>query len=214
MQHVIFNFFLKIIVLLNFISSICKLRELVCLKDFFNMVCEDNSTISVEPPFKKTQKFDTIPKVLIEDYLVDQKLGIGLQKHQMPVIEENDISLQPNIEPIYENINTYCSRTEKFQVKQDTNLEKNPHHHHQELQVVKNCRKIGFRRLKTKLKITGLFIFVTMVPTLSTIIIFDYFQMKKDLVAVKQEFKRNLNPFKLGIFCSQKNHKFIFDFEN
>ena len=174
------------------------------------MVCEDNSTISVEPPFKK---FDTIPKVLIEDYLVNQELGIGLQKHQMPVIEENDVSLQPNIEPIYENINTYCSRTEKFQVKQNTNLEKNPHHH-QELQVVKNCRKIGFRRLKTKLKITGLFIFVTMVPTLSTIIIFDYFQMKKDLVAVKQEFKRNLNPFKLGILCPQNNHKFIFDFEN
>ena len=175
------------------------------------MVCEDNSTTSVEPPFKKTQKFDTIPKVLIEDYLVDQKLGIGLQKHQMPVIEENDISLQPNIEPIYENINTYCSRTEKFQVNlQNTNLEKNPHHH-QELQVVKNCRKIGFRRLKTKLKITGLFIFATMVPTFATIIIFDYFQMKKDLVAVKQEFKRNLNPFKLGILCPQNNHRFIFE---
>ena len=122
----------------------------------------------------------------------------------MPVIEENDVSLQPNIEPIYENINTYSSRNEKFQVNlQNTNLEKN-HHHHQELQVVKNCRKIGFRRLKTKLKITGLFIFVTMVPTLSTIIIFDYFQMKKDLVAVKQEFKRNLNPFKLGNFLPSK----------
>ena len=44
-------------------------------KGFFNMVCEDNSTISVEPPFKKTQKFDTIPKVLIEDYLVDHIVG-------------------------------------------------------------------------------------------------------------------------------------------
>ena len=41
---------------------------------FFNMVCEDNSTTSVEPPFKKTQKFD-IPKVLIEDYLVDHTVG-------------------------------------------------------------------------------------------------------------------------------------------
>ena len=40
------------------------------------MVCEDNSnTISVEPPFNKTQKFDTIPKVLIEDYLVDHTVG-------------------------------------------------------------------------------------------------------------------------------------------
>ena len=29
-------------------------------KGFFNMVCEDNSTISVEPHFKKTQKFDTV----------------------------------------------------------------------------------------------------------------------------------------------------------
>ena len=38
---------------------------------FFNMVCEDNS---VEPHFKKTQKFD-IPKVLIEDYLVDHTVG-------------------------------------------------------------------------------------------------------------------------------------------
>ena len=71
---------------------------------------------------------------------MNQELGIRLQKHQMPVIEENDISLQPNIEPIYENINTYSSRTEKFQVNlQNTNLEKN-HHHHQELQVVKNCQ--------------------------------------------------------------------------
>ena len=142
---------------------------------------------------------------------MNQELGIGLQKYQKPVIEENDISLQPNIEPIYENINTYSSRNEKFQVNlQNTNLEKNPHHHHQELQVVKNCRKIGFRRLKTKLKITGLFIFVTMVPTFATIIIFDYFQMKKDLVAVKQEFKRNLNLFKLGILCPQNNHSLHF----
>ena len=43
------------------------------------MVCEDNSTISVEPPFKKTQKFD-IPKVLIEDYLVDHKVGYKNEK--------------------------------------------------------------------------------------------------------------------------------------
>ena len=47
-------------------------------------------------------------------YCESQELGnSGLQKHQMP-IEENDISLQPNIEPIYENINTYnrtqCSK--------------------------------------------------------------------------------------------------------
>ena len=74
MQLVIFNFFLKIIVLLNFISSICKLTEPCMFEGFFNMVCEDNSTTSVEPPFKKTQKFD-IPKVLIEDYLADHTVG-------------------------------------------------------------------------------------------------------------------------------------------
>jgi len=43
-------------------------------KGFFNMVCEDNNTISVEPPFKKPQTFE-IPKVLIEDYLVDHTVG-------------------------------------------------------------------------------------------------------------------------------------------
>ena len=92
-------------------------------------------------------------------------------------------------------------RTEKFQVNLENNLEKKPH---QELQVVKNCRKIGFRRLKTKLKITGLFIFITMVPTFATIVIFDYFQMKKDLFDVKQEFKQNLIAIKLGIILHSK----------